>query len=213
MSEKKGDEKHSFITEARRAQIVNAAVTTLNEVGYVNASLAQIARHAGVSTALISYHFHDKQDLMNQTLMTLLSMTNDYVLERVRAASTTREKLHAYIAASLAYQGTRPEHNTALIEIVFHARTPENVPYYKLGDNEEEPLLFELQEILRAGQASGEFCSFNVRAMASAIRGAIAEQIDPDLAAKVDLETYSAELVKLFDRAIVKDTGSEAVSP
>lgn len=77
------------------------------------------------------------------------------MLERTKAENTAREKLHAYITASLAYQGTHSKHNIALLEIVFNARTPENVPYYKLSDDEEEPVILELKQILRDGQIKG----------------------------------------------------------
>jgi TetR/AcrR family transcriptional regulator, transcriptional repressor of bet genes len=203
MSEKKEDERQSFITEARRAQIVDAAITTLDEIGYANASLAQIARRAGISTALISYHFHDKSDLMNQTLLTLLAEHTSYVLARTQAEPTALDALHTYIIASLAYQGTHPRHNTALLEIIFHARTPEGVAYYKLEDEEEEPLLLELKQILRQGQIKGEFRDFNVVVMANVIRGAIGEYLlNPNLIREIALETYSDELVAIFDRLI-----------
>ena len=205
--EKKADEKQSFITEARRAQIIDAAIATLDEIGYVNASLAQIAKRAGISTALISYHFQDKQDLMNHTLLTLVAESGSYVLERLKAGKTPREKLQIFIEAKLAYQGTHPKHNTALVEIVFNARTPENIPYYKLADNDEEdPVMCALEEILSEGQKCGEFRQFNVHIMANAIQGAIGEYpLNPNLPAKVDLEMYCAELVETFDRAVTVD--------
>lgn len=206
MTDKKAVDKQTFIAEARRAQIVDAAIATLDEIGFANASLAQIAKRAGISTALISYHFKDKNDLMDHTLMKLLSDTADYVTERTRAAATPRDKLHAYIASSLAYQSTRPKHNTALIEIVFHARTPDDVPYYKLNDDEDDPLALELQQILRDGQTEGQFRPFNVLAMASAIQGAIGEySAMTNVPARVELESYCAELVNLFDKAVLQD--------
>jgi len=203
MGDKKADEKQSFITEARRAQIVEAAISTLDEIGYVNASLAQIAKRASISTALISYHFNDKNDLMNHTLMTLLAESTSYVLERLEAGNTAREKLRIFVESKLAYQGTHPKHNAAMIEIVFNARTPENVPYYKLADDEDDPIINALEQILSEGQADGEFRKFDVHIMANAIQGAIGEYpMNPNLASNVDLESYSAELVMLFDRAV-----------
>ncbi|MFC4099653.1 TetR family transcriptional regulator [Paenibacillus xanthanilyticus] len=204
---KKTEEKQSFITEARRAQIVDAAITTLDEIGFASASLAQIAKRAEISTALISYHFKDKNELMDYTLMALVSDSAGYVLERTRAASTNAEKLHAYIAASLAYQATRPRHSTALIEIIFHARTPDNVPYYKIGDDDEDPLAAELQRILTNGQSRGEFRSFNAQIMASVIQGAIGEYMfNKKLTDDVDLEAYIDELIALFDRMVRSDS-------
>jgi TetR/AcrR family transcriptional repressor of bet genes len=145
---------------------------------------------------------------MDQTLTALLASTTSYVLERTKAESTSREKLHTYITSSLAYQGTHPKHYIALLEIVFNARTPENIPYYKLSDDEEEPVILELQQILHDGQIKGEFGEFNVSVMANVIQGAIGEYlVNPSLTAKVDLESYSAELVKIFDKAIINNGG------
>ncbi|WP_370621818.1 TetR/AcrR family transcriptional regulator [Bacillus sp. JCM 19034] len=174
--DQKKEGKQSFIAEARREQIIMAAIKTLDEIGYLKASLAQIAKKAGVSTALISYHFADKSDLMNHLLTNLLESSTTYILERVHREGTNHGKIKAFIMASLAYQGTHPARNTALIEIIFNARTPDNIPYYKLGnDEDEDPIMNELRLILHDGQAKGEFGKFNIDVMANMIQGAIGE--------------------------------------
>jgi TetR/AcrR family transcriptional regulator, transcriptional repressor of bet genes len=198
----KEESKQSFIAEARRAQIIEAAIKTLDEIGYVQASLAQIAKRAGISTALISYHFSDKDDLMNHVLVNLLEKSTSYVLERVHQHTMPLEKLNAFIVASLAYQGTHPAHNSALLEIIFNARTPDKIPYYKLSDDEPEPLFHELSQILQEGQQQGAFGAFNIDVMASLIQGAIGEyMLSSAVTKKVDLETYSNELVKIVYQA------------
>jgi TetR/AcrR family transcriptional repressor of bet genes len=195
--------KPSFIAEARREQIIEAAIKTLDEIGYVKASLAQIASRAGISTALISYHFADKNDLMNHLLIKLVERSTAYILEKVHQEGTARERLDTFIVASLAYQGTHPAHNAALLEIIFNARTPDNTPYYKLGDEEDEPILQELQQILQDGQKQGVFGAFDVNVMASMIQGAIGEYMPISaITKKVDLETYSSQLVKIVDQAV-----------
>src|SRR5688572_28300706 len=201
-NDNKVDSKQSFIAEARRTQIVEAAIKTLDEIGYVQASLAQIAKRAGISTALISYHFTDKDDLMNHVLVNLLEGSTSYILERVRQESTPHEKLDVFILASLAYQGTHPAHNSALLEIIFNARTPDKIPYYKLSDDEEEPLLYELQQILEDGQEQGVFGVFNVDVMSSLIQGAIGEYMLSTVTKKVDVEAYSGELLKIVHQAL-----------
>ncbi|REE68687.1 TetR family transcriptional regulator [Paenibacillus taihuensis] len=197
------ESKQSFIAEARREQIVEAAIKTLDEIGYVSASLSQIAKRAGISTALISYHFADKYDLMNDLITRLLEQSSSYILERVSRADTAREKLRLFIEASLAYQGTHPARNAALLEIIFNGRTPENIPYYKLGDDDEELVLIELKRILSEGQQSGEFGAFHIDVMASVIQGAIGEYMSyTGITKRVDLETYAAELVSIVSRAV-----------
>jgi TetR/AcrR family transcriptional repressor of bet genes len=203
------EDKPSFIAEARREQIMEAAIKTLDEIGYVKASLAQIAGRAGISTALISYHFADKNDLMNHLLMKLIERSTTYILEKVNQENTPPGKLHTFIVASLAYQGTHPAHNAALLEIIFNARTPDNTPYYKLGDDEDEPILQALKQLLQDGQEQGFFGAFDVNVMSSMIQGAIGEYMPISaITKKVDLETYSSQLVKIVDQAVTVNINS-----
>lgn len=207
------ERKQSFIAEARREQIIDAAIHTLDEIGYVKASLAQIAKKARISTGLISYHFSDKNDLMNQLLIKLIERSSSYILERVNKEDTPRNKLNAFISASLAYQGTHHEHNIALLEIVFNARTPDNIPYYKLSDEEEDPVMHELQQILRDGQKQGVFGDFNVDVMCNLIQGAIGEyMLNTAITKKVDLETYSSELVNIVEKAVLNTEKKETLN-
>lgn len=199
----KSESKQSFISGARREQIIEAAIKTLDEIGYVNASLSQIAKRAGISTGLISYHFSDKQDLMNHLLMNLIEKSTASILKMVQGEYEPKEKLEAFITASLSYQGTHHAHTTALIEIVFNARTPENIPYYKLSDDDEDLLMDTLCEILLDGQRKGQFGNFNAEVMANLIQGAIGEyMLGAAITKKVDLETYSRELVNIINKSV-----------
>jgi TetR/AcrR family fatty acid metabolism transcriptional regulator len=45
-----GAAPRTFTESARRAQIVQAAIETIAEVGYARASYARIAEHAGLSS-------------------------------------------------------------------------------------------------------------------------------------------------------------------
>jgi|SRR5690625_732943 len=197
------EDKQSFITEARREQIIEAAINTLDEIGFVKASLAQIAKRAGISTALISYHFAGKNDLMDHLLITLLDKSTSYILQKVHQEKTPNEKLKAFIHASLEYQVAHPAHHTALIEIVFHARTPDNTPYYKLSDDDEDPMLKELEQILQNGQNNGLFGDFHVDVMANMIQGAIGEYMfNTPLMEKIDVQRYSKELIHIVEKAL-----------
>ncbi|HWO96604.1 MAG TPA: TetR/AcrR family transcriptional regulator [Bacillus sp. (in: firmicutes)] len=191
----------SFIAEARREQIIKAAIETLDEIGYVNISLAKIAKRAKVSTGLISYHFSDKEDLLNNTLMYLLKKQYDYITERVSTKESAYDRLTSFIDASLAYQGTHSANNIALIEIIFNGRTSENVPYYKLSNDDEDPLYVYLQEILRYGQETKEFSEFNPKNVSIMIQGAIAESMLMN-GEEFDLEAYKKELVTMVTKMI-----------
>lgn len=197
------EERFSFIGEARREQIAEAAIRTLDDIGYVRASLSQIAKRAGISTALISYHFADKHDLMNDVLVRLLASSESYIMGEVRREKSAGNRLKAFISASLAYQDTHAAHNNALLEIIFNARTPDQVPYYKLDDDGDDAILRELKHILQDGQENGEFGPFHIAVMASVIQGAIGEYMGfSTVTRQVDLETYTQELLRLVFRAV-----------
>jgi AcrR family transcriptional regulator len=191
--------KRSFTEEARRVQIVAAAIETLAEIGYGKASLAQIAKRAQISPSLIPYHFRDKDALIYQTLIDIATAWEGFVAAQVAAAGGPVEQLQNYIAANLAYMGTRPSHFAAFIEIIFNARTEDGTILYRV--DEEDAGLTLLRAVLASGQQSGAFRPFNVQHMALAIRGAIDEFLGEMHKPGADLEAYTADITELFVRA------------
>jgi TetR/AcrR family transcriptional regulator, transcriptional repressor of bet genes len=191
--------KRTFIEEARRTQIIASAIETLAEVGYVKSSLAQIAKHAGISTSLIPYHFKDKDELMEQTVSEISAGWIAYVEAQVSTATTAQEKLQVYIEANLAYMGTRPKHFLAMLEIVFNVRNADGSLRYVV--EEEDPSMILLEQLLAEGQQGGEFREFDVHNMAIVIRGAIDQFLGQMNKARADLEAYTTEIVKVFDIA------------
>jgi AcrR family transcriptional regulator len=196
--------RRSFIEEARRAQIVAAAIDTLAELGYGKASLTQIAKRAGISTSLISYHFKEKDELMHEAYSQTFSNWSSYVQDQLSTGATATERLHMYIEANLAYMGTRPKHFEAMIEIMFNARSEDGRLLYR-GDEDGQSFI-QLKELLLEGQKSGEFRQFDVLNMSIALRGTI-DQFLGQVASRpsFNLEAYTAQLIQLFDRAILQE--------
>lgn len=192
--------ERSFIEEARRAQIVEHTIEVLADVGYSHASLALIAEHAGVSKGVISYHFKGKADLIDEVERDVTRTMRAAIVPRVEAQTTPGGMLQEFIRANLDYMRVQRSRVLAGIEIFFmRTHGSDRRPDYGMFDY--EPMLENLALILAAGQASGEFTTFDTRVMAvtiwSAIEGALTQwSADPAL----DLEQYAGELVSLFDR-------------
>lgn len=191
--------KRTFIEEARRNQIVAAAIETLAELGYGKASMAQIAKRAQISPSLIAYHFRDKDALIYQTLIDIATAWEGFVAAHVAEANNPRDQLRNYITANLTYMGIRPNHYAALIEIMFNARTEDGILLYRL--DEEDASLVLLNTVLVHGQQCDVFRPFNVQHMAFAIRGAINEFLGEMHKSGADLAMYTADIVDLFLRA------------
>lgn len=191
------ENKQYLIAEARREQVIKAAIKVLTEIGYHSTSLSKIANTANISTGLISYHFSGKEDLMRNTLMYLVEHERSYIKEKVAPKPTCMEKLVAFIEASLAYVGTNGENSNAMLEIVFNGRTPDNVPYYQAEVHEEDGLLVLLKDILRNGQETKEFGDFDPQVTAMIIRGAVAAARGlPQKGDALSLEAYSEHVIK-----------------
>lgn len=197
-------DKQSFIAEARKEQIIQACIDTLEELGYTNVSLTKIAKKAKVSTGLISYHFSDKMDLISQTLLYLLNKKLDFISRKVVQEETPISQLEAYIEASLAYQVANYKNNIALIEIVFNAQNEEGIPYYRVDNEEEEdPLNTFIKEILIEGQQKQEFSNeFDAEMICVLIQGAIEESMLKHKNS-FNFEKYKDELIKIVTKIVM----------
>ncbi|MGY1943225.1 TetR/AcrR family transcriptional regulator [Nocardia asiatica] len=202
-------QRRSFIEEARRRQIIAAAVEVIAELGYANASLARIAEHAGISKGVISYHFEGKDDLMTQLVVQLYVSAAEYIAPRVGAAVGARESLLAYLESNLGFIEANTTYVAALVEVVTNLRDAEGKPKFASAEGERD-IIAPLVDILAGGQRTGEFGEFDALLMAKSIRdaidGAAARAVrEPDFA----MNAYAAHLCGVFDTATRKAGGDD----
>lgn len=94
-----------IITEiALRAQITEAAIATIAEIGYSEASFSQIAKTAALTnTGLLSYHFASKQELNVAIVEEVIGTMPAFMHGRMQVVSTPRGALVAYIEGTIAF--------------------------------------------------------------------------------------------------------------
>ncbi|CDH33742.1 transcriptional regulator BetI [Xenorhabdus bovienii] len=83
----------------RKQQLIDATLAVVNEVGMQDASIAQIARKAGVSNGIISHYFKDKNGLLEATMRYLLHQLGMAVARRLRLLdnATPAQRLKAIV--------------------------------------------------------------------------------------------------------------------
>lgn len=193
--------ERSFTTTARRAQIVRAAIETIADLGLNQASFARIAQRAGLSsTRLISYHFAGKDDLMQAVVDEVFSSAGQCIAPYVLAEPTPSAKLRGFIRGSARYYAEHRRDVVAVRDVWANFRHPDGTQ--RFGVEAHEPEFEVVAQILREGQARGEFREFDARVMAITLRHALDGlaafvATDPGL----DVDAYTSELVTLFDRA------------
>src|SRR5262245_30222494 len=102
--------KRSFIETARRAQIVECAIEAIADLGFAQASLAQIAKRAKVSTGVILYYFASKDDLIREVVAHVFAAGEAFIRPQVDAnQATAREALRTFIAASVGFIAANPK--------------------------------------------------------------------------------------------------------
>jgi AcrR family transcriptional regulator len=188
----------TFVTSARRAQIVAAAIDTVAEVGYANASLARIAVRLGISKGVISYHFAGKDDLIAEIISQVLQQARAYMQPRIEAQTTGPETLRAYIESNLEFIRDNPNQLSAVVEIVRATFAGAKSPFKGNRDG----AVNMLSDILTRFQSAGDFRpDFDPNAMAIAIRAVIdaapSRLADPAF----DIDKYAHEAVTVFQLA------------
>ncbi|MET7326671.1 TetR/AcrR family transcriptional regulator [Nonomuraea sp. NPDC005650] len=193
-------QKRSFIEEARRAQIVASAVEVIADVGFAQASLARIAKHAGISKGVISYHFAGKEELMEEVVTRAYTEAAEELLAAMEGVEGAGALLRTYFVANAAHMRRHRSKILALGEIFNNLRTADGKPRYGVRTSEE--IYRALEKIFTLGRHTGEFRDFDLRVMSVTVSAAMDSMFGywaayPDH----DLEAHARELADLFERA------------
>ncbi|MBV9092650.1 MAG: TetR/AcrR family transcriptional regulator [Streptosporangiaceae bacterium] len=79
---------------------MQCAINAIVEVGYPRASVAEVARRAGVSKGVITYHFPAKHDLIQAVIADAITEMGQYLEPRLHAADPGQHP-ERFIAAYL----------------------------------------------------------------------------------------------------------------
>jgi len=196
----------SFTAQARRAQIIEATIETIAEFGYANTSFGRIAERANLSsTRLISYHFAGKQELMAQVATDLYLDIAEFMTKRLSGQHTAAGALRGYIEGNIEYIATHRAQMQALLDIFLSGVLSD-------GKRPTEALVSvnPVEQILRDGQAGGEFRDFDPTIVAACIQRSIDAvpmllQMRPDL----DLAACAAEMTTVFELATKSEATAE----
>ena len=165
-------QNRTFTETARRAQIMAAAIETIAELGYGQASLARIAEAAGTSKGVIIYHFGGKDELIRELVAGLVARGVAYMEPQIDAQPTGAGKLRAYIESNLAFMRENRNHMVAIVEIALNARAADGRRLYDFSV--QDAGVAALEQLLAYFQGTGEFrAGFDPHVMAMAIRAAI----------------------------------------
>lgn len=185
---------------ARRTQLVECAIDALVEAGYAGTSIAEVARRAGVSKGVVTYHFPGKEDLLGEVVASLYRAAGEQISEAAASSSSAMEELTAYIRTNLAFVADHPRHVRAVMEVAANVR-PGGVP------GGEDPLSAHLRDLIERGQTAGELAEVDAGVLAMTIRASIdaaaaRAACDPT----ADPKSHAEHLITIVRRTLTKES-------
>jgi TetR/AcrR family transcriptional regulator len=143
--------------EQSRAAIVEAAVREFSREGMAGARTDAIARAAKVNKALLYYYFKDKDALYGAVLDQVFSGLIACVGEVLSRDLPPREKLLAYAGAHFDYIASHPLYPRIVQGEMMGAGRGRSTHLERIVKKYFRPLFGRVAEVLREGQASGDF--------------------------------------------------------
>ncbi len=104
-----------------RIRIMDAAVECLAEGGIDAVRVAKVAQKAGVSSALVHYHFSTREELLAEALESSFRIAGDVRATTKYGAGTALERLRQKIEESLPFPGRRQREWELWVELWLRA--------------------------------------------------------------------------------------------
>ncbi len=157
-------------TDARRAQIVEALVHVMAKHGYDGASIADVAKRAGLAPGLVHYHFKNKLEILIEAVRALAA-THATVLDAALAAQAPDDapaQLVAFVEIHLGL-GAHADPDALACWVLMMAEALREARVRREVDRVLAELANRVAAIIRHGHASGQFSCPDADAAAAAL--------------------------------------------
>ncbi|HUY97749.1 MAG TPA: TetR/AcrR family transcriptional regulator [Verrucomicrobiae bacterium] len=192
--------------DLRRPQILAAAVTVIVERGLADTRIADVARRAGTSPALVLYYFRTKDELLAEALVFADERFYAATARELAGIVRARDRLVRLIELNFATEGAGPDawREDWILWLDLWSRAPRD-PVVARGRQALDRRWREtIAEIVRDGQRQGDFGPVDAEEFAlrlAALTDGLAIQlvlgdpsVTPQSAAHICLSSTAAEL-------------------
>lgn len=111
----------------RRKALIDAAIGAIGERGSLDVTMAQIAKRAGVSSALAHHYFGAKDDLLHATMRHILAELGRDVRTALGETTTPEERVRAIIAVNFSVKQFASETVAAWLTFYVEAQRSERL--------------------------------------------------------------------------------------
>jgi AcrR family transcriptional regulator len=189
------------LSDARRRQILTAAVQVIAAKGLCDTGIKDVADRAGTSPALVIYYFGKKDVLMAEALSFADERFYDQTAEAVAGMASARDRLVELVRCSCSVGEAEDDFDEWVLWLDLWARAPRDPDVARDRAALDQRWRTTITEIVRQGQEAGEFSPVDLEAFALRLAGLI-----DGLAVQVVLHDPQVTRERMFD--LVMDLAS-----
>lgn len=185
----------------KRAAIESAAAVAFAEKGFRSATVAEIARAAGITPGTIYLYFGSKEDLLFATVLAEIDDLERRMRDVLAGAGSALVVLRRMMGAYWEFCSERPHGFQMLMAGLAHdARSKASVELTAAYDRRAAGCLALLREVLGRGMAEGVVRSGDASELALAIWGACHGILQLAVSSADPSRFVGFEVADLFDR-------------
>jgi AcrR family transcriptional regulator len=147
------------LPDARRVQILEAAARVIGQRGLSDTRISDIAERAGTSAPLVLYYFESKDRLLAEALTFAEERFYEETAAELAGIESARDRLVRLIELSCTVENSASDvwQDEYLLWLDLWARAPRDPEIAKSRQALDRRWRTTIADIVRAGQASGEF--------------------------------------------------------
>ena len=154
------------LSDARRRQILKAAVQVIAEKGLCDTGIKDVADQAGTSPALVIYYFGTKDALLAEALAFADERFYAQTAEAVAGMASARDRLVELVRCSCSVGEAEDDFDEWVLWLDLWARAAHKPDVARDRLAMDQRWRTTIGEIVRQGQAAGEFAPVDVAAFA-----------------------------------------------
>ncbi len=149
------------IAEARRGQMLSAALDVISERGFADTRIADIAERIGISPALVIYYFRTKDQLLTEAIRFYEDAWYAEGKRRMDKLTTAAERIEEFVAMNLLPDSDPDLESNWQLWLDFWVQAARNADVAGVRRKSDERWRDVIVSLVLAGQESGEFVSID----------------------------------------------------
>jgi AcrR family transcriptional regulator len=149
------------VAEARRGQMLRAALDVISERGFADTRIADIAERIGISPALVIYYFHTKDQLLTEAIRYYEDAWYAEGKRRMAALPSAAQRLEQFVAMNLLPQPNPELESDWKLWLDFWVQAARNADVASVRRKSDERWREVIVSLVVAGQEAGEFAGID----------------------------------------------------